>query len=548
MSVAYAFQAAPVAIANPDGQKLSAGFLSLIKESSANGILLVEGRREYTGALVLEVVDGDNVVISHGFPVEITGVEQMFAHRDLRAVAGGIAEIGDRFVGTDIANAGKLKAPYCMGDPAKKLVWMHGYHVDPEAARATYAEVFKRFFHTGFNGRFYGVSWFGDPPTFSLLPPHYHQTVVNAFATAGPYAEFVTTLQGHVSVVGHSMGNMVVSLAIEDHGLGFSKYFAIDAAVAMEAYGDKQEVDSMIQVEDWLDYWTYETIDPDGNVINPARRLLASEWHELFKNTSDSRKSLTWRDRLRNVANSENVYNFYSSTEDVLRTYTGDNLFFDGAGASLGMYSWVKQEKFKGRRSKVNADVGGATSNYCGWSFNENWFVDVGNDYKVKRSPEDAIFINDLELQTKPFFSPHVVTASGISEPSLNNLVTEVGGLTPSDFVNELVADTYLSHHYNGNEAAHGRVIVKDWLLAEAFPATTLPAGANRNNSLPSDDQNINMSTEQPDGCKTSEAKWPRDATLAGEGKDWRHSDYKDVPYQHVFEFYNKIRVLVDNQ
>jgi hypothetical protein len=37
-------------------------------------------------------------------------------------------------------------------------------------------------------------------------------------------------------------------------------------------------------------------------------------------------------------------------------------------------------------------------------------------------------------------------------------------------------------------------VKIKDWLLAEAFPATTLPMGANENGALTIDGQNINMS------------------------------------------------------
>ena len=61
--------------------------------------------------------------------------------------------------------------------------------------------------------------------------------------------------------------------------------------------------------------------------------------------------------------------------------------------------------------------------------------------------------------------------------------------------------------------------------------------------------QNVDMSGDSSlleiDCCKTNEKKWPRDEIYLNH-KEWRHSDYKDVPYQHVFKFYNKIVQLSD--
>ena len=90
---------------------------------------------------------------------------------------------------------------------------------------------------------------------------------------------------------------------------------------------------------------------------------------------------------------------------------------------------------------------------------------------------------------------------------------------------------------------------MKEWLLAEAFPATTLPMGANENMAFRSiEEQNIDMSGDSSDPqiecCKTSEALWPRKDTYIPNVGDWKHSDYKDVSYQHVFEFYKKIKTL----
>ena len=43
-------------------------------------------------------------------------------------------------------------------------------------------------------------------------------------------------MKGEVSVMAHSLGNMVVSSAIALEGMDVDRYFLLDAAVAAEAY------------------------------------------------------------------------------------------------------------------------------------------------------------------------------------------------------------------------------------------------------------------------------------------------------------------------
>lgn len=220
------------------------------------------------------------------------------------------------------------------------------------------------------------------------------------------------------------------------------------------------------------------------------------------------------------------------------------------------MFSWVKQEKFKGRRDKIGnvpqigMDVGGASSNYGGWSFSSDWNKLFG--FGSKLTPQEAADrIEDAELKETPFFALdkwHLFTdLSSIFEPNLDNLVEEVNGVTPSDFVMKNVSETDLTNYYDYNAPAHDKVQVRDWLLAEAFPATTLPMGANENKRLDLDENNIDMSSVRNDTggcCKTDEKRWPRKE----EGVNvWFHSDYKDIAYQHVYEFYNKINMLSEN-
>ena len=94
--------------------------------------------------------------------------------------------------------------------------------------------------------------------------------------------------------------------------------------------------------------------------------------------------------------------------------------------------------------------------------------------------------------------------------------------------------------YYTKNTTVHPYVTVREFLLAEAFPATTLPMGANEC-STPGIKENINMSMT----LKANEDNWPDggryETVNAIKGKSWWHSDYKDVPYQFTYPFYKKI-------
>ncbi|HBI15455.1 MAG TPA: hypothetical protein DDY20_08085 [Desulfobulbaceae bacterium] len=567
--VAGQFASSQVKPLSEDGVKLSAAFLDQLNASPGNGIILVEGRRPWSGQITLEIRKSGAVAHATSLPLEVVGVEEMFGHKNLRGVAGATDGDPDRYVEID-PETGKLyvgdnqeigKQPSCMQGVDRSLVWMHGYNNSPTDARATFAEVFKRFFHAGLTGRFYGVSWYGDPPA-PLSTSHYHQAVVNAFATAGEYARFVGLIPGSTSIAAHSLGNLVVGSAIQDHGLeNFTKYFAVDAAVALEAYGQVAVDEGMIRVDDWLSYWQYEGVDAQGNLVQ-GDKLLASEWHTLFS-PSDNRHQLTWRDRLGTVP-SDKVFNFFSSTEDVLRAYPDDDLVnifellknLDNFNSYLSISTWVKQEKFKGRRSFFNiaSNLCGFSSSYCGWSFNTDWDVAKeppednpdGTPVKVHRTPAQAALIPTDALQKNPFFSLPTFKLFGADLAELVSDIPE--DPAPSTFVMKNISETDLTGYYENNQPAHELVKVRDWLLAEAFPATTLPMGAKRNPILYQREQNVDMSgvkDETGGCCKTSEDLWPREDPEIG--RPWFHSDYKVVPYQHVNSFYKKIKELIGN-
>ena len=494
-----------------------------------NNVFLFEGRAVSDKPLALEIVSKYNkeLIVSYELPLDIVDVKEMFCHKNFR----GIGHPDGANNGGDDDRPVAEKKPACMTDENTILIWLHGFKVDGAAAQETFAEVFKRLFHSGFNGTFYGVSWYGNPPP--SIAPHYHQAVVNAFNLAEPFSAFISGFKTGerpktVHVAAHSLGNMLVGVAMEDHDAPIDTYIALDAAVPLEAYGVTDIDESMINVKNWKDYYDYH---------DTQRKLLASEWHTLFANDDDNRKLLTWRNRLSTVGG-PGVYNLFSSTEDVLRKYDDDNLIFDNNLFNFDMYSFVKQEKFKGRRSEIVVNIAGAASPYAGWGYNleegaytniipdtDPWGVEI--NATVPKEPEELGELSDSFIQglkEKPFF---------LAEPK--DLFDPEKG---SAFVDKTVGETSLKDYYDG-VIADG-VKVRDWLLAEAFPATTLPMGANWNEKLLIDN-NINMSTENF-MKETKNCKWP---SREGDDNVWYHGDYKDVAYPYVIDLYDKLVSLI---
>ena len=125
------------------------------------------------------------------------------------------------------------------------------------------------------------------------------------FQTAPLLANFLSTLTNRPTVVlAHSLGNMVTLSALSDHEAPMSKYFMLDAAVATETIDPAIGANTNMVRPDWQNYGNYSW---------------ASDWYELFA-TNDARSTLTWNGRLKNYGNTQ-LYNFYSSGEQVLRTY-----------------------------------------------------------------------------------------------------------------------------------------------------------------------------------------------------------------------------------
>jgi hypothetical protein len=349
-------------------------------------MILVEGSRATapgtTSALEIHVISKatNQDVAKVTFPMQLSSVEKMYRWVNLRHVAGQ-----SETRPSDTSEPNNYPDSLTNG---KMFIFVHGYNVNERQSRAWCAEVFKRLYQQGSNAMFTGVSWHGD---YSQIPtgspigggdsPDYWANVVKAFNTSQELANAVNGLKGSSKIIAaHSLGNLVVSYAIQKQGMHVSSYFLLDAAVAMEAY------DSSV-----IDHTDME--NPAWNGY--ATRLWASDWYKLF-GSSDGRSALTWRGLLNNV---RNAFNFYSSGEDVL-----DNTTNGQYNSSLNPFSQTAEHAWitQGLGKATTIQLEGAPINrQGGWGFDLTYY-DSGNGTPI--SPANTTDITNAELEDNPFF------------------------------------------------------------------------------------------------------------------------------------------------
>jgi len=290
----------------------------------------------------------------------------------------------------------------------------------------------------------------------------------------------------------------------------------IDAAVPMEAYDGGTATDDAMIHPDWINYRS--AADPDHPVPD---RLFASEWYlDPAFPTGDGRKNLTWRDRLGKVGT--NTYNFYSSTEDVLRKHEGDPGFFtDTLWTQIlhgGLYTWCLQEKLKGHQVEhnvlgvVDAKIG---STYGGWQVTANFYNPPEQPHTPTAS--EAAARSDNSFLIEPIFDPGFSLRFSTPDPS--GQTKFIHNQAPSWIID-------LTGPAKGSATAQAH---RNQLLAEMFPARTLPAGANLVTSF-GNTANFNMPALYKNG-------WPEER---GSNTDWRHSDFKAVAYTYIHPLFKK--------
>jgi len=437
---------APLTVLQYDGISIDPS--ELLGEGNAPGVLAFEAAAAHEN-VTLKVKLGDETILSFPMPISISSVKEMYRWLNIRSVCGGTGGESSRLYEPD-----NLPDSECDG---RHFVFVHGYNVNPADARKWGDQMFKRLRLSGSKSMFTAVNWKGDESQFSLMfsdkqiSPDYYVNVKNAFRSAPALVQAFRDLPGEKVMLAHSLGNMLVSSAAKDHGLTYSKYYMLNAAVPMEAYDVDADAAAML--------------DPEW--INVPVSYRASDWSKLFP-ANDFRASLSWRGRFAGIANSINCY---SPTEDVLANAEVGQLALSGGAWKIqeftkGTTVWHELNSLPFLDLNVACEGGWGVNTY--YSLNPLWYVyQYGFTEKAKNdlAREDAIM--------HPLFTPFRSESEAMHS---TNLFT--------------IADaTY-------------REELRAKFLGDAIPATSFAAGANfTGGGL----KNHNMHDDIPlDG-------WPRD-------------------------------------
>jgi len=135
------------------------------------------------------------------------------------------------------------------------IVFVHGWNVSDKRFYQQANSMFKRLWLQGFKGRFVAFRWPSvvsgeeDPDWWSTIQnaEHYFEIEHRGFKygkALKQYVEYLVSPAGGgftVHVIGHSMGNIVVSEALKQ-GAPISEYVLLDAAVSAGCYDTQDEL------------------------------------------------------------------------------------------------------------------------------------------------------------------------------------------------------------------------------------------------------------------------------------------------------------------
>ncbi len=344
------------------------------------------------------------------------------------------------------------------------------------------------------------------------IGPFLHEINHCAFETAAAFAATnAQSISGTTTVLAHSLGNMVVSSAIQDHGFRPARYFMLNAAVPEEAYNASA----------WDDTPLYNPMVHEEWIYYPSRTW-ASHWYNLFP-TNDSRRGLSWKNRFADVPDRTDLYNHYSTGEEVLSLFAtpdsngNETITIESeTGGDMTYHSWQKQERFKGRFG-VDFWGGNAGTSEMGWGFSTQGYYGNGTPplYQTVYDPTNPT--NFVVVRIPPYGTNDAHAASS----------------------EQLRIDPVFNHDPAGLLSSNLQLDDIDEILARGVPALSGPVGAKP--------VGVNFNgTENDLNSLANAGNWPRNGESSRNG--WHHSDIKDVALPFVFQRFFTIPASASNE
>ena len=503
-------------LAGDDGKdevSLPDGFLK-----EGRGVILVEGAALRDEGLTLRGTKDGSDPVEVTLDLRVVDVEKMYGWMNLRPEA-----------------AVSSKPPYQppavsqLSQPSQRhFILVHGYNTNHEEARGNAAEFYKKLWQSGSDAMFTAVEWRGDQSQVKFeqlgvnFTPNYYVNVENAFAAAKPFADACAKLPGEKILVAHSLGNMLVSSAIKDYGLDYTKYVMLNATVAREAF-DASVTDTDMVDDDWL------------NLEEAPLLERASRWYENFADKKydpyEYRRKLAWRGRF---ANLPRTVNYYSPTDNILvnpdpNEPDPDKVFNPN---DPDIYRKVNELLVAKLVNGKSIGSGGRKKTGFGfWAFSEkmkgSWLLDVVND----------VLTNMLEVAQTDAYK---CEGGWGTNANYNAEATEFDP-----------ANTRFTPFLDPRMKAQGMLDIlpaeterlRAQHLADAIPAESFAAGANPVATV----ENVNEESfigENPD--------WPLYEGEEVRTNLWNHSAFREVAFYHTSKFYaslaavGKPRVIID--
>ena len=463
------------------------------RSQSARGVVLFEAEWECECPVEVVVkVDGDEV-FAYRPDLAFLDIKKQYWWHNLRYLFGGQGKIdpNDASVTTD------AQLPPSAFRQAANLYFVHGYNMAQHEVREWAQATYKRLWWSGFRGRFHAVTWYSNDSQFNFpglgyLCPNYHANVEHAFASASNLTAVVANYSGPNFFLAHSLGNMLVSAAIQDWQLPYERYFMLNAAVPIEAYDASTNsvnaagIDRMLP-RDWVGYDTM---------------LKAAHWCDLF-DIGDGRRVLTWKGRFSGV---NNVVNYHSSEEEVLRCGNGESHL-----PLQRPYAWYNQERIKG----VKPFEMGLGRNEGGWEFNSVYYI------------EDTYHDDELGEDVTYFRKRSATEANAL-------LPDGAEGFKSTPFFGWFEDRTICTNAFLVESAISPQLRAQ--LLADAIPAESLPAGLV---PVPKWDEitiaeNQDMATSFKDQMTTN--------ILGSSSSQWGHSFFLSAPYMVVHGLFEDVK------
>jgi fibronectin type 3 domain-containing protein len=492
--------------------------------------VMIEGKKETSKPLIMEIrTRSGKLLYRSEFPLSISEVTSMYRHENLVEVV----EAEDGVPKCEIL-PGYESRPEAPNFPdiyndAKNFVFVHGYNVNQYEAEGGHNELFKNLFWTKSKMKFHGVTWYGNEPMIgdmeSTVQMNYQHDVRNAFLTAPALAEYLDRIslsRDKLIVGGHSLGNMLVSAAIQDWGANPDVYFMFDAAVTKEAYDPKEK-----------DLTDGHTTTPPANIgmehiswRGYDRKLWSANWYQHWKEfgQGEFRSHLTWTGRFADVPKDRGFYNYYSSGEDVLMKPSDDSALIHVMDEP-----WRAQEQLKGMGpiTKGLGNTGGWSKNNFDWVAKRNGmtydYIGLG---QLPKEEANTYADNSAFLRKTPFFIR-----------DNDRLHQEGQGGSEYAKANEY---RLLAHFLPAQAwAAGGNPFTRtDVLWNASIDMNGAKIQLRENREDPETGEIIKDENEEPAEFPV----WPLVRLTDWKLKDrWTHSDLKNMAYPYIYRLYESI-------